>query len=280
MFHAPKKEISVLSLGGGVQSSYLYLIEEYDCAIFADTQEEPGAVYSHLGWLARQNRARIIFRSIGKLGDHLIDGRNSTGGRFASIPAFTLGKDGEEAMLRRQCSKEYKSEVVHKAIREVVLGLKPRGRVPKGVQIILSFGISVEEARRATKIKDRLKKYPWITPRFPLLEQFVGRADCMRWLRNHVPHETPRSACIFCPYHSDSEWLRVKKEDPKGWSRVVEIDQALRRPGAAINRNIDNPLFLHRSLRPIEEVNFEMRLAARLNEIPLFSQECEGMCGV
>lgn len=275
-----KKDIRVLSLGGGVQSSYLYLTEEYDCAIFADTQEEPGAVYSHLGWLARQNRARIIFRSIGKLGDHLINGRNSTGGRFVSIPAFTIGEDGKEAILRRQCSKEYKSEVVYKAIREVVLGLKPRRRVPKNVQIILSFGISVEEARRATRIKNRLKQYPWITPRFPLLEQFIGRTDCMRWLRTHVPHETPRSACIFCPYHSDSEWLRIKREDPKGWDRAVEIDRALRQPGTVINRNIDNPLFLHRSLIPIEEVNFEMRIAARLNEIPLFSQECEGMCGV
>lgn len=275
-----KKEIRILSLGGGVQSSYLYLTEQYDYVIFADTQEEPDAVYRHLSWMLNQKRAPIIVRSIGKLGDHLINGRNSTGGRFASIPAFTMGKDGKEAMLRRQCSKEYKAEVVHKAIREVVLGLKPRQRVKRGVRIILSFGISTEEARRATRITERLKKYPWITPRFPLLEQPTGRADCTRWLMNHVPHEVPKSSCVFCPYHSDRQWLRIKKEDPKGWGRAVEIDEALRKPGTVLNRNINNPLYLHRSLRPLTEINFDIKIAAQPQQFPLFALECEGMCGL
>lgn len=274
------KRIRILSLGAGIQSSYLYLTEQYDYAIFADTQEEPDAVYDHLGWLEKQGRAMIIFRSIGKLGDHLVNGRNSTGGRFASIPAFTKGKDGKEGMMRRQCSKEYKAEVVHKAIREVVLGLKPRQRVPRGVRVILSFGISTEEARRATKITERLKKYPWITPRFPLLEQPTGRADCFRWLVNHVPHEVPKSACVFCPYKSDRNWLRMKKEDSKAWARAVEIDEALRKPGTVMNRKMNNPLYLHRSLRPISEINFELKIAANPQQFPLFSLECEGVCGI
>jgi len=50
----------VLNLGAGVQSSTIYLmmvdgdIPACDVAIFADTGEEPQAVYDHLGWLKKQ----------------------------------------------------------------------------------------------------------------------------------------------------------------------------------------------------------------------------------
>lgn len=56
------REVHVLNLGAGVQSTALALlsiakifperIPVFDCAIFADVGEEPAAVYSHLGWLA------------------------------------------------------------------------------------------------------------------------------------------------------------------------------------------------------------------------------------
>ena len=49
---------TVLSLGAGVQSTTMALMAAVgelqpmpDCAIFADTQDEPAAVYRHLAWL-------------------------------------------------------------------------------------------------------------------------------------------------------------------------------------------------------------------------------------
>jgi len=50
-------EYHVLNLGAGVQSTTLYLmsmsgeVRPFDVAIFADTGEEPQAVYKHLEWL-------------------------------------------------------------------------------------------------------------------------------------------------------------------------------------------------------------------------------------
>ena len=48
----------MLNLGAGVQSTCLYLLARepgsglrFDVAIFADTGEEPRAVYDHLAWL-------------------------------------------------------------------------------------------------------------------------------------------------------------------------------------------------------------------------------------
>ena len=79
-----------------------------DVAIFADTGEEPAAVYRHLSELVALSGPPIWVRSAGKLGDDLIRGRNSTGQRFASIPAFTKDAAGKVGMVRRQCTKEYK----------------------------------------------------------------------------------------------------------------------------------------------------------------------------
>jgi len=95
------KELHILSLGAGVQSTTLYLMfmrgvlqPQIDYAIFADTGEEPTPVYRHLEWLQSLNGPRILVRSIGKLGEDLKHGRNSTGQRFASIPAYTTDEPG------------------------------------------------------------------------------------------------------------------------------------------------------------------------------------------
>jgi hypothetical protein len=55
------KSMNILNLGAGVQSTALYLMSMrqdepdlvplFDFAIFADTQEEPRAVYDHIKWL-------------------------------------------------------------------------------------------------------------------------------------------------------------------------------------------------------------------------------------
>ena len=65
--------LTVISLGGGVQSTVMALMAGQslpptgsggafdrvpDCAIFADTRWEPPSVYEHVEWLARQLRFR------------------------------------------------------------------------------------------------------------------------------------------------------------------------------------------------------------------------------
>ena len=136
----------VLNLGAGVQSTVLYLMAREgrlacDVAIFADTGEEPAAVYRHLAWLRSLDRPPIWIRSASRLGDDLQQGRNSTGHRFASIPAFTAPDHRTRppgtlraGRVRRQCTAEYKVAVVERAIRRELLGLQPRQRVPRAAR--------------------------------------------------------------------------------------------------------------------------------------------------
>lgn len=297
--------IHVLNLGAGVQSTTLYLlslqgrIQRFDVAIFADTQDEPGAeerrlglpdppesVYAHLDWMDTLGGPPILRRTKGCLSADLMRGENSTGQRFASIPAFTAAHEGEKrpGQVRRQCTKEYKVEVIEQTIRRELLGLTPKAHVPKDIIVFQYIGISWDERTRAFDIQRRFhdqngKEKPHWKVRFSLLDiNGAGvpgwtRGDCERFLDVHVPHKVYGSSCIHCPYHDDEEWQRVLAMGASG-QRLIQIDTALRTPGVIANRNLDEKLYLHRSCVPIDRVRWkhEKQLS--------FLMECEGGCGL
>jgi hypothetical protein len=300
----------ILNLGAGVQSTTIYLMyleglftPGMTTSIFADTQDEPKAVYRHLQWLISLGGPEIKVRTRGCLGDNLKVGMNGTGQRFISIPAYTKpsevnaifkaepedlsleyddgvmpdGRGQREGMIRRQCTQEYKLVVIHDTIRREVLGLQKGDRIPKDVTITNIIGISMDEIGRMYRIRDRETKK--LKFRFPLIEMEMTRQDCINWLQGRVPHEVPRSACVYCPFHDDNEWLAIK-ESPEDWARAVEIDEALRIPGNVVNRGMDALMYLHESCVPLKDV--VLRATPRVAK-PLqlgFWRECKGMCGL
>lgn len=280
----------VLNLGAGVQSTTVYLMylageiqPAIECAVFADTGEEPEAIYRHLDWLRSLNGAPIVTVGTGKLGDDLRHGRNSTGQRFASIPAYTASREGRKiGIVRRQCTKEYKIEPIERYIRRELLGMARGQRVPKGITVYQTYGISTDEAGRSVRIRDRLADRHWLDPVFPLLDRQMTRADCYQWLQKFgVPHEVQKSACVFCPFKSNAEWKRLRDTDPDGWRHAVEIDNALRVPGNVVNRNLDQKLYVHVSCVPLEKAVLGFDEDPRQYYLGLnWTAECAGMCGV
>jgi hypothetical protein len=122
----------------------------------------------------------------------------------------------------------------------------------------------------------------YINRRFALIEALETRADCITYLADKVPHKTPRSACKFCPYHSDYEWHRQKTEAPADFADSVKVDYALRTSGAVANRDMRQQMYLHRSCKPLDLVQFDTTPPkARSVQLPMnFTAECEGVCGV
>jgi hypothetical protein len=148
------------------------------------------ALRCNLEWMKGVGRPPIIVRSTGsKLGHDLVNGGNSTGQRFASIPAFTAVVDGGENIgkTRRQCTKEYKIEVIERYLRYELLGMRPYQKMPKDVRIHQTYGISLDEAGRSVRIRERLEGRPWIAPVFPLLERQMTRGYCYQWLQKFRP---------------------------------------------------------------------------------------------
>ena len=166
--------LTVISLGGGVQSSVMALMASQgafdampDCAIFADTHWEPPTIYTHLDWLASHVRFPLYIvdngRSLREDAKALI---NHSGNRnFVDLPVYLKGRDGHsDGMGRRQCTESYKIRPVRRKIREL-LGLSKGQRVPSDTAVELWLGISTDEAIRMRTSRDR-----WIENRYPLIE--------------------------------------------------------------------------------------------------------------
>lgn len=262
--------LRVLSLGAGVQSSTLALmfargevVPMPDCAIFADTGAEPAAVYEWLDWLETQLPYPVhrVMKGAG-LRQALLDSV-ATGSRFANPPLFA----GETGQLRRQCTREFKVEPITKKLRELV-GLAHGERAGDEIRVTQYIGISYDEMIRMKPSRDK-----WIEHKWPLVDMGMRRLDCLKWMERRGYPKPNRSACTFCPYHSDEEW-RALKQQPADWAATVELDEIIR-DGI---RGTTEKLYLHRSLKPIAEIDFAS--AEDRGQKTMFNEECEGMCGV
>ena len=273
--------LRVLSLGAGVQSTTLALMAAQgeispmpDCAIFADTQSEPKAVYEHLSWLMSPNVLPfpVHVETLGNLGIEILKATRgeSKRGSHARPPFFVRNPDGSKGQVRRQCTGDYKIDVIERKVRQL-LGLRYRQRWPKEPVVEQWIGISRDEAHRA-KPSDRAA----IERRYPLLELGMRRSDCLRWMARHGYPEPVKSACTFCPFHDNKQWRWLRDNDPQGWKTAIELDAAIRQ-GLRPN-SLGGELFVHNSLTPLNEV--DLSTDAERGQGDLFANECEGLCGV
>jgi hypothetical protein len=262
--------LRVISLGAGVQSTTMALMAAHgeltpmpDCAIFADTQWEPAAVYEHLRWLMSPNVLPFPVHVVtaGNLRQAIMDRSNTTGGRFAVVPWFMRLPNGDDAMGRRQCTKEYKLRPIQRRIRALLGGRTPKGGAEAWI------GISTDEAMRV-----KPSQVGYVVNRWPLIEQRMSRNDCLRWLERHGYGQPPKSSCIGCPFHNDTQW-RALRNVPAEWQDAIAVDAAIRdQPG------FKGTQYMHRSLVPLDQV--DLSTAEDHGQLNLFNNECEGLCGV
>ena len=272
--------LTVLSLGGGVQSTVMALMASEgafdrtpDCAIFADTHWEPPSVYEHIEWLRDRlsfplytvDDGRSLREDVKALTSH--SGHRS----YVDIPVYLKGRDAEgDGIGRRQCTENYKVKPIRRRIREM-LGLKPRQRVPAGTTVEMWLGISTDEAIRMKTSRDR-----WVKNRYPLIEAGMSRRECMEWWNARYDRPLERSACVACPFQSRHRWVETKRRWPELFAESVEIDARLR-SGLAL----DKTPYLHRQRMPLAEaVAVDEWDLAKDGQQDGFGNECEGHCGV
>ena len=267
-------KLRVLSLGAGVQSSTLALMIEkgeipmVDCAIFADTGAEPNEVYDWLQYLKTQLSYPVYIlddRNLKKdIEDYTIGNF-----KFASIPFFMKNTEsGKTGIMKRQCTSDYKIKPVIKKVRDL-LGYQKGERVAKDTKVEMVMGISYDEMKR---MKTNQIKY--IENQYPLVEMAIRRHHCIEWMEKNNFPKPPRSACTFCPFHSNAEWRRIKG-NKKDWEEAVHIDKILRK--STKMKDYDE-VYLHQSCVPLEEAD----LREKDDQTGQYSllDECEGMCGI
>lgn len=270
----------ILSLGAGVQSSALALMAAKgevgpmpDCAIFADTQAEPASVYRWLDWLESQLPYPLYRVTAGNLEtDELRIRRSGKSGKLymkGSIPAFVLKEDGRTGLLGRKCTSDYKIIPIQRKVRELV-GIKRGGR---GVVLAkMWIGISTDEWHRM-----KPSRVDYIENIWPLIDKKMSRKHCLDWMRKNGFPEPPRSACVFCPFHGDAEWRRLRDEEPEEWQRAIKFEQAMQE--AQRNQEVLRSVpYLHQSCKPLATVDIDT--SPMDLQLDLFGDECEGLCGV
>lgn len=255
--------MKIISLGWGVQSFTLAAmvamkeLERVDFAIHADTLHESTLTYRFAErwtpWL-KENGVEVITVST--------DAQELGARAIVDIPAYTTG-DKTNGQIRRQCTGDWKIAPMRRALSKMLedAGL---GKTPGIVEQWL--GISLDEFQR---MKDSDVKY--VKSRWPLIEKRMTRADCVLWLERNGLEVPPKSACVFCPYHSMAGWRQIKSV-PDDWKKAVEIDNQIRSARPPFD------LYVHNKRIPLEMV--DMRTPQERGQLSLFDDECTGICGV
>jgi hypothetical protein len=258
-----------LSLGAGVQSSTLALmiakgeIPMVDGAVFADTQAEPAAVYKWLDWLETQLPYPLYRVSKGSLTEMSCNVRTSKkGNKYTkhTVPAFIIDSEKRIGMAMRQCTLDFKIDEIHRQYNRL------RDRKSKE-QVVQLIGISLDEYQRM-----KPSRRTWVSNEYPLVDRKITRQQCLQWMLDNGYPMPPRSACVYCPYHSNHEWRNLKENDPESFERAVEYEKKYQ---AALTQVMRGTPYLHRSCKPLDQVDF-----GTPDKGDAFNNECEGMCGV
>jgi hypothetical protein len=273
---APPKETkyNFLSLGAGVQSSALALMAAHgeitpmpDGAIFADTKAEPASVYRWLDWLENQLPFPVHRVDNGSLTEESLRIRTSkkTGKNYIShaIPAFIKG-GGRDGTWFRQCTERHKLSPLNRIIAK----LSPGG------DATVWIGISWDELQRMRESTRRGVQHRW-----PLIERRMTRFHCIEWMSENRYPTPPRSSCIYCPYHSNREWRRLRDEEPEAWQEAISYEKRLQ-AAAAHSPRLDGVPYLHPQRVPLEQVDLRDPDDRQLQLWGSIQNECTGMCGV
>lgn len=274
--------LNVLSLGAGVQSTTMAHMASAGeispmphCAIFADTKHEPKAVYEHLAALMTPGVLKfpVYVVTAGDLWKSASTVRRTRDGQRSyistGIPVYMV-EGLRKGIGKRQCTRTFKIDPINRKMR-ALLELK---RVPHGSGVLVDMwmGISTDEASRMKE-----SAMPWIKTRWPLIEKGMDRDDCFAWMAAHGLPKPPRSACTFCPFHNDDEWLALSDAE---MADSIEKERALQAAYISTSEMRGTP-FLHDTRKPLGEVKFIASTpGAKPKQLRLFNNECEGMCGV
>lgn len=267
--------LHTISLGAGVQSSTMALMAAKgeitplpNAAIFADTQAEPASVYRWLDWLERQLPFPVYRVTNGNIEEDTlrIRERRDKMGFWCpgGIPHYTINADGSKGHGLRQCTHDFKLTPIARQQRVLMRehGVK---------KVVVWIGISADEAHRMKSSRVRYAEHRW-----PLVDLGMKRKDCLQWMEKNGFPKPPRSACVFCPYHSDDEWQRLKEDEPQEFARAVAFERKYQAAKLQTVRLKGFVPFLHSKRIPLDQVDF----SKPGREASHFGNECEGMCGV
>jgi len=267
---------NIVSYGGGTQSTAMILmalegkfgLSRPDFGVIADTGAEPRFIERYIDYFIKLVKEKYDFdiytitHKEGLEKQVLNKPKESRAGNFytSSVPPFfTLSESGEKGMLMRQCTSDYKTNPLAKLINS---------KLARGEKYIKWIGMSFDERSRM-----RISTEKKVANYYPLVDNFVRRNDSIEYVKSLGIKPPQRSSCYFCPFHSDSYWLWLRKYHNSEFERAIEFELKVQN-----NMEVRDKIFLHSSCIPLSEVKFKNE--NQLNLFPHLIDECAGECGI
>lgn len=266
-----------LAFGGGVQSTaiVMMLLKQPHLLkirpryiLFADTGAEPSYVYSHV-----ENVAKMIqdadmgyeFKYIRSVRGFIEDSdQNLTYPPFFIKNVTNNKKDG---ILRRQCTGHFKITPIQNYMRSL-MRLAYREKIKDREKAVLWLGISTDERSRA---KGSVEK--WLELYYPLLDLEISRKACYLLNTMNFDYTVEKSACYFCPYMKNKEWVRKRDLYPEDYEKAIAVDERIRKM-TTMDSLMGIP-YVHSSCVPLREA--VENLEDDRDNLG-FMQECCGVC--
>jgi len=250
-----------------------------DGAIFADTLQEPRAVYRQLDWLQKEvDKSKHPFPlyrvTRGDLWKSVSTVRTTLDGQRhyikTAIPLHFVNSDGEPGRGMRSCSQDFKIKVVTAKTRELIGRRHRQIKESDGVLVSMLIGFTVDEVLR---MKDN--PLPWIRNVYPLIDASMSRADCHAWAERRGYPELVGSACKFCPNRTD--WGVLEPDELQEC-----IDRETQLQAAYAQTEIKGVPYLHISRIPLSQIKHSATRRRKMAEeqLNMFINQCNGGCGI
>lgn len=198
-----------LSLGGGVNSTALFLLlldegEEFE-VIFADPGSEYPETYANIECLFQLHPITVL------------------PGKVDGLYLFDYCMKYQILPLRfaRWCTDKFKVRIIHNYVE------KP---------CIMWIGIDAGESHRV-----RFANKPSIENEYPLVDRGINRAMCKKIIEEHGLEVPPKSGCFFCPFQRKGEFTRLRIDYPDLFCKARRMEQVVNERLAKEGRK---PLYL------------------------------------
>ena len=228
------------------------LVPVYDDVGFCDLGMEPPWVIKQVEFTRRACEEAGIHFTVLKSPLHEDFMQNFGERRTISIPWWTVKEDGHKSRMPRNCTLDYKVNVISKYVRWELLGYKKGQRLREEDKKAheMHMGFSYEEKRRCKESPN-----PMFINRFPLVDMQLVRADNYAYIRDVWGLETKASACTFCPFHRNYFFQYLKENEQEEYRRLIEVDELLRVKNP--KPPMDSDLFISRSWKRIADLSPE-----------------------
>jgi hypothetical protein len=258
----------VAMYGAGTQSTGMILMaltghfnEKPNFAIFSDTGAEPNHVIEYKEYFSEYVKNEFDFNIITvqnkNLETDILEYLKGHKKRVSQIPLRS-----KTGLMMRQCTQDYKIDPSDKFIKKK-LNIKRKNN-NQANSVALWMGISIDEIQRMKRSVQW-----WKVLLYPLIENGYRRNDTIQFVKKHGLKEPPRSACYFCPFHSNDYWAYLNKHYPEEYSKAIIFDEKIRDyPG------LNDKMYLHKNAIPLKDINFNQQ------DLTDLLDECDGYCGI